>query len=617
MRIRFFFALALAALVTSPLAGCRVERETASASEPIRAAGGVDVGAQDSARDRSRLDSLLAPYGDLARGSRVVPDAEAEAWADSVLASLTLEQKLGQLLIVDLNPKFLKGARSLVQVARDWEVGGFHVPRRMPPREILRSTNLLQETAAVPLFFTADYEWGPGQPGTPLTELPAAMAFGASGDPLLAEAAGALSAIEARALGVNVLFAPVADVNNNPRNPIINTRSFGDDPRAVGRLAAAYVRGAQAHGVLATLKHFPGHGNTGTDTHLAFDAVPGVWDDLSLTELGPYRAALAEQPGFVMTAHLWMRALDDDATPATFSRRALSDVLRDSLGYDGLVTTDAIHMGALTSRYTFEERILQPVLAGADIILNTYDPVRALGVLSDAVASGVLTEARVDRSVRRVLVHKARLGLHREATNPFDRLERILDQTHGERVATEVARQSVTLVEPGPMPLAPGSRVALVQLSNFGAGRAEAALARGLREGDLDVVPLAPTMGAAQAARSADAVVIAVHLQVMPAEQPTLSTEQYRVVDAILSSGTPAVVVLFGNPYAALELNASAGLVMAYDGIPRTADAVADVLLGHAPAPGRLPIALPGRYRRGHALPAPRAEPLATAPSVF
>ena len=567
----------------------------------------------ETAADRSRLDSLLAPYGDLAARSPEVPLAEAEAWADSVLATLTLDEKLGQMLIVDLQPTFLKGARSLVQVARDWHVGGFHVPRRMPPREILRSTNLLQQTAKVPLFFSADYEWGPGQPGTPLTELPAAMAFGAAGDPLLVEAAGALSGIEARALGVNVLFAPVADVNNNPRNPIINTRSFGDDPRAVGRLAAAYVRGAQSHGVLATLKHFPGHGNTGTDTHLAFDAVPGAWDDLALTELGPYREALAEQPGFVMSAHLWMRALDAEPTPATFSHRALADVLRDSLGFRGLVTTDAIHMGALTSRYTFEERILRPVLAGADIVLNTYDPVGAMRVLREAVARGELSEARVDASVRRILIQKARLGLGRQRTGDPARLERVLESTHGERVAEAVARQSVTLVERGPMPLAPGTRVALVQLSNFDAGRAVVQLERDLRQGGLDLIPLAPTPGAAAVARTADAVVIAVHLQVTPEESPTLSPAQYLVVDAILSSGTPAVVVLFGNPYAALELNASAGLIMAYDGIPRTASAVADVLLGRRPAPGRLPIDLPGRYRRGRALAATRA-PVEWAP---
>ncbi len=596
--------MVLALLTSAPLAGCRIERADAVAPLPSPEAS---ASVTQAASDRSRLDSLLAPYGALAAARRTVPLAEAEAWADSVLASLSLDEKLGQMLIVDLNPQFLTGAKSLLQVTREWKVGGFHVPRRMPPREILRSTNLLQEASGVPLFFTADYEWGPGQPGTALTELPAAMAFGAAADPLLVEAAGAVSAIEARALGVNVLFAPVADVNNNPRNPIINTRSFGDDPKAVGRLAAAYVRGAQAHGVLATLKHFPGHGNTGTDTHLAFDAVSGDWGDLATVELGPYREALAERPGFVMSAHLWMRALDAQPTPATFSRAALHSVLRDSLGYEGIVTTDAIHMGALTSRYTFEERILRPLYAGADVILNTYDPQRALDVLRGAVARGDLTEARIDESVRRLLVQKARIGLHRQRQEPPGRLSTLLARSRGTRVAEAVARASVTLVEPGPLPLAPGARVALVQLGNTNAKRAASQLENDLRLAGIDVVPLAPEAASVDEVRRADALVIGVHLSVVPGQTPSLTPEQFAALDAILSSGTPAVVVLFGNPYAALELNISPGLIVAYDGIPVTASAVANVLLGRAPAPGRLPVVLPGRYARGRSLAAPKA----------
>ena len=306
-----------------------------------------------------------------------------------------------------------------------------------------------------------------------------------------------------------------------------------------------------------------------------------------------------------------MRALDQEPTPATFSRAALAHVLRDSLGYEGLVVTDAIHMGALTSRYTFGERILRPVLAGADIVLNTYDPEGAVRVLRGAVASGRLPLAQVDASVRRILVHKAWLGLHRQRRSDPVRLTQVLARTHGERVAEAVARESVTLVERGPLPLAEGQRVALVQLSNFDARRAASTLEGRLRLGGLDVVPVEASTTAPEAVREAYAVVIAVHLQVLPAEQPTLSPRQHRVVDAVLSTGTPAIVVLFGNPYAALEVNASAGLVLAYDGIPRTAAAVSDVLLGRAPAPGRLPIALPGRYRRGHAVPAPLApEPI-------
>ena len=302
-----------------------------------------------SAERQTAIDSLLAPYVGLV-SVRIPPsEIEANRWADSVLATLSLDEKIGQLFVVDLRANWLIGARSLEQVARDRGVGGFHVPRNMAPRTVLGHANRLQRVARVPLFFTADYERGVGQPSNNFAELPASMALGAAASGILAEAAGAVTAMEARATGVNVLFAPVTDVNNNPANPIINTRSFGENPRLVGQMAAAFTRGVQRYGALATLKHFPGHGNTNIDTHVALGMVPGTWEDLLVTELAPYKLALAERPGLVMTAHLWVRGLDDSEIPATFSRRAIADVLRDSLGYDGIVTTDAINMGAIRS----------------------------------------------------------------------------------------------------------------------------------------------------------------------------------------------------------------------------------------------------------------------------
>ena len=286
-----------------------------------------------AAKRQAAIDSLLAPYVGLVP-ERILPsEAEVNYWADSVLATLSLDEKIGQLFVVDLKASWLVGARSLEQVARDWGVGGFHVPRNMAPRTVLSHTNRLQRVAKVPLFFTADYEQGVGQPSNNLAELPASMALGAAASDLLAEAAGAVTAMEARATGVNVLFAPVADVNNNPANPIINTRSFGENPALVGRMAAAFTRGAQRHGALATLKHYPGHGNTNIDTHVMFGTVRGTWEDLLETELAPYKVALAERPGLVMTAHLWVRGLDESEMPATFSSRAIADVLRDSLGF--------------------------------------------------------------------------------------------------------------------------------------------------------------------------------------------------------------------------------------------------------------------------------------------
>ncbi|MEM0963702.1 MAG: glycoside hydrolase family 3 N-terminal domain-containing protein, partial [Bacteroidota bacterium] len=326
---------------------------------------------------RFSADSLLAPF----RGFEApagVSLAEAEAWAEATLAEMTLEERVAQLFIVELGA--VRDPDGLARMG----VGGFHIHRRTAPEEVLSTTTRLNGRADVPLFFTADYEWGVGTVSSNFTELPPAMAYGAADDEALAEAGGAVTALEARATGINVLFAPVADVNNNPANPIINTRSFGENPERVGVLAAAYVRGAQANGVLATLKHFPGHGNTDTDTHLAFAAVPGSWRQLWETELAPYRVALDADPGFVMSTHLWARALDTEPTPATVSRAALTDVLRDTLGYDGIVTTDAMNMAAVRDRYGPRDRAVLPLLAGADVILNETSPRRAIGFVVDA-----------------------------------------------------------------------------------------------------------------------------------------------------------------------------------------------------------------------------------------
>ncbi len=564
----------------------------------------VEVAARLSAERQAALDSLLAPYVGLVP-ERIVPsDAEASRWADSVLATLSLEEKIGQLFVVDLKASWLVGARTLEQVARDWGVGGFHVSRSMSPRTVLSHTNRLQRVARVPLFFTADYERGVGQPSNNFAELPASMALGAAASDLLAEAAGAVTAMEARATGVNVLFAPVADVNDNPANPIINTRSFGEDPALVGRLAAAYTRGAQRHGTLATLKHYPGHGSTNIDTHVRFGTVPGTWEDLLKTELAPYKVALAERPGLVMTAHLWVRGLDESEIPATFSHRAIADVLRDSLGYDGIVTTDAIHMGALTSRYSFSQRMLRPIQAGADLILNTYDPRRGIRVIHDAVRNGTISEARIDQSVLRILRAKARLGLHRNRVESAGRLETMLVEVNGARVAQAIADASITLLERGSaLPIEAGSRVALVQLANQSTSGTTAAMTR--LERDLQsLTTLRSHRGGGQSAvlasvRWADVVVLALHLKVRQGAGTGMSRSQMLLAEAVIESGTPVVLALFGNPYAVMNLPESDALLLAYDPSRRSATATVNVLMGRRPATGRLPVSIPGRYAMG------------------
>ena len=581
-------AAVLGALVLLGAASPDARRHLAGA---VPGGGAVAAGASSHDAGPPATDSLLAAYA----GFEAPPGAsepQARAWAERQLAAMTLEQRVAQLFVVELGA--VRDPDGLARLG----VGGFHVGRRTPPLEVLAATNRLNSRASVPLFFTADYEWGAGTRQSNFTELPAAMAYGAADSPALAETGGAVTAIEARAMGVNVLFSPVADVNNNPDNPIINTRSFGSDPQRVGELAGAYVRGAQAHGVLATLKHFPGHGNTDTDTHVAFASVPGDWRSLWATELAPYRAALAERPGFVMTTHLWARALDAQPTPATFSRRALVDVLRDSLGYDGIVTTDALNMGAIEGLYGPADRVVRPIQAGADVVLNVRSPRRAIRDVVAAVRRGEITSAQVDASALRILTAKARLGLHTAPPGSARRLRRMLSRVRGADFADALAAASVTVVRPGPLPLRRSQRVALVQLANFNARRPMTRLER-------DVAPDARARVAAngdgraaavRAAAGADVAVVALHLRVLQGRPPELAPAQQRAVDAIEATGTPVVLVVLGNPYAARLVPNAAGLVMAYDETLRTASAVADVLAGRQRATGRVPVDVPGLY---------------------
>ncbi|MDX1548877.1 MAG: glycoside hydrolase family 3 N-terminal domain-containing protein, partial [Rhodothermales bacterium] len=344
---------------------------------------------------RRPVDSLFLDH-DLDALALPPPDsAGAARWVDSTLATLSLDEKIGQLFIVHL-PR--PGIRQMLddealEAVEDAHVGGFLVPRLLDPETVFEQTQRLQRASRLPLFFAADYERGAGRFSNAFTELPSNMALGATRDTALAAAAGRLTALESRAIGINLLLAPVVDVNNNPDNPIINIRSYGEAPGLVADMAEAFVREAQRHGVLTTLKHFPGHGNTAVDSHARMGVVEGGAAVLDSVELRPYRRLLgqADAPAGVMSAHLWVPALDDEPLPATFSQRALTHLLRDSLGFEGFIVTDDIRMGALQGRYAPAERIVRPLRAGADVILTPRSLPRAVEAVRAALRDGALT----------------------------------------------------------------------------------------------------------------------------------------------------------------------------------------------------------------------------------
>ena len=585
--------------------GCEAASIEARQNAPVQEAeqGAPTPTPPETPTTSAALDALF-PEHDLATLTWQRPDsAEAAGWADSVLAALTLDEKIGQLFIIHLPRPNRRSRRKdeALGAVQTYGVGGFLTPRLLSPSVVLAETRRLQQAANVPLFFAADYERGVGRFNNALTELPSNMALGATRDTLLAAAAGRLTALESRALGVNLILAPVVDVNNNPDNPIINYRSYGEDPELVGRMAAAFVREAQRHGVLTTLKHFPGHGNTSVDTHSRMGIVAGDAEALDRIEFSPYRRVLSRGgAAAVMSAHLWVPAFDPQRLPATFSHRALRDVLRDSLGFDGFVITDDIRMGAIRNTYAADERIVRALAAGTDVILTPKSLPDALEAVKAALRRGTLDEAALDRSVRRILWAKAQAGLHRRRAADEETLAYLLQKPRGASLSRIVADRAVTLLKTDSLvPLAPLQRTALVQLSNVGdspsieaAMDTLAALLAPVGEARLGKEPArTDTAEAFQAAADADVVVLTLFLRLQSGRgKAGLFPRQEQFVRRLVARETPVILVTFGNPYAVTPLAEAEVVVVAYEQSLASVAAVAGVLQGRQRARGSLPI---------------------------
>ncbi len=429
-----------------------------------------------------------------------------ERWAEKTLRGMTLDEKVAQLLVPSVSGVFsstdsnaFEGWRRLV---RERKVGGVHVfggsepvpavllnpsygtsgsrARRSQPLEMAALLNRLQRESDVPLLVTADFEGGVGYQVEGATRLPRAMTMGASRDAGLVFRAAELAAREGRSLGVHVNFYPVVDVNNNPRNPIINLRSFGEDPALVGEMARAYVRGTHAGGMLATAKHFPGHGDTAVDTHLDLPTIDQPRTRLDAVELPPFRAAIAEGVDAVMSSHIVLPALDPTpGVPATLSRPILTGLLREELGFDGLVFTDAMEMQAIRDHFPAGEAAARAVRAGADLVLVPPDPEAAFRGIREAVDRGDLSSEQLDRSVRRILRAKARMGLFRRRDVDLMAIPVEVGGRARAQTALEVASRGVTLLKdercsvPGHAP-SRGARSSTCRSSTTRAGGAKA-----------------------------------------------------------------------------------------------------------------------------------------------
>ncbi len=542
-------------------------------------------------------------------------------WADSVLATMSVADKAGQMVWPTLLGDFAATDAPQWDRLRRWinddKVGGFTVSVGSPT-EIAAKLNAMQRMSRVPLLFGADYEFGAGYRargghflpnGIDLggaVVFPPQMALGAAGDTMLAYEQGRVTAIEGRALGVHIAYTPILDVNNNPGNPVINTRSYGENPRMAGALGAAFIRGLQSHGMIATGKHFPGHGDTEVNSHLALPVVSASRARLDSVELVPFNAAVRAGVGAIMSFHGAMPALDSSGAPGTLSRAVMTGLLREEMGFDGVIISDAMDMRGVLDRYGADEATKLAVQAGADVLIQPLDVPQTIAAIVAGVSESRYPEARLDASVRRILVAKHQLGLAASRTVDLDSVRERVGRRDHHAAAEEIAKRSVTLVRDSlrQLPLQQLPRTARVlsvtyaRRMDLAAGSAFDAELRsvfpGMRSEIVNADGAMPDFGRlVRAADSADAVIISSY--VSHSWDATTAAAPRGFVDFVrqlVTRGRRPIVVALGNPYLLRQVPEVPAYLVAWGGFPVSQQAAARALLGRSEISGRLPVGL-------------------------
>jgi beta-glucosidase-like glycosyl hydrolase/CubicO group peptidase (beta-lactamase class C family) len=537
---------------------------------------------------------------------------------------MTVREKLGQMLMPYYFGVFEStespAYKDLLHQVEDNHVGGFILGTIRGPLGIERSqvyptvliTNALQAHSKVPLLIGADFESGTGMRLDEGTNFPSAMAIGATDDPQLAYTAGKDTALEARAVGIHWIFAPDADVNDNPGNPIINVRAFGEDPRQVADFAGQFIRGIEENGALATAKHFPGHGDVTTDSHLSLPVVPDDRKELENNELVPFRAAISAGVSSIMPGHLAVPALEPDATvPASLSRDILTGLLREEMKFRGLIVTDAMDMGGVTSMYPPDEAAIRAVEAGGDIVLQPPVPDAALAGLENAVKSGRLSEKRIDESVRRILQAKARLGLDTDRLVDIARLNQKFGLPTFADDAQAIADRGVTLLRNSenlvPLNAARKLRVLLVSLSADPDAYPSATLENEIRwrvdslkslRADTQFVNVSTLK--LPPADSYDIAIAALFVRVADRKGNVgFPNDQRAFVNQMLASGKPSVVLAFGSPYLISTFPGAKSWIGEFSTNDVSQRAAVRALFGQTAIKGRIPVTVPDTVKRG------------------
>lgn len=576
------------------------------------------------------------PKANPARTGAQAANARAASRTNSVvdawMKSMTLRDKIAQLVIApcfgENNHVRTADYQRLERWVKELKVGGLIVVNRVQygsvrnaePYQMAAFLNRMQRLADIPLIVGGDFERGASMRVAGTTLYPHNMAYGASRDPLLSRQAGLATARESRALGIHWVFAPVADVNNNPDNPVINIRSYSEKAEDVAAHVTAYIEGAHsdpANPVLVTVKHFPGHGDTATDSHLGLAKITADRARLDAVELVPFRAAIKAGVDSVMTAHLSVPALEAQEIPATVSKAILTELLRKELGFEGIVVTDAMDMLGLSRMFSINEASVRALEAGSDVLLMPSRPEAAISGVLRAIEMGRLSEARIDESVRKLLAAKVRLGLNRNKLVDLEHLNEVIDSPEAAALAQNISDRAVTLVrnDKDIFPVSEPANSCLFILAENRQSR------QGLRLLD-EVRGRAPGMKAQILDASLPEVAFQEFAEMRSGCKTAyvaafVSVSSYRgdlalaggftgFVQKLLAGPTPVGLISLGNPYLLKSFPNAPAFLTTYSTTPMAEVSAVKAIFGEIKLTGRLPVTVPSvaEYGQGIQLPA-------------
>jgi beta-N-acetylhexosaminidase len=547
-----------------------------------------------------------------AAASRGQGEDEARRWAASTLTSLSVREKAAQLVVEQIRGDYIADDafdfRYWSQLVSEYGIGGF-VVYGGAPYETAQLLNRLQKKARIPILVAADFEGGPGQQFRGASEFPANMALAAAGDERLAYEVGRVGALEGRAIGIHLTYSPSVDVQTLPDNPVLGVRSFGSDLELLGRLAAAYIRGYQENGMLATAKHFPGRGDVQIlDDEFLLNPKPAA--EVEAEDLRAFRSAIDAGVAFVMSEHITIPALTGGSDlPASVERKLASHWLREKLGFQGVLTTDDLWYPKVVKRFGAERAGVLAVQAGHDMLLKPANAIATIEALVQAVEHGEIPLSRIDASVERILYWKARLGLHRERFTDPERIASMVGTKAHRDLVREVAERSLTALinrEVFPTNREALGKVVYVSIQKTEGDPAPLVAAQKMREGlsIADAFLLGPGVDPArydavrEAARGADTVVAGLfHQRNVYRDGGVLPVRDLDLLRSFVEGGVRTIVLSFGNPYLARDLRFVSAFVVGYGegGFYGNqlvyADAFLRLLKGEISATGKVPVA--------------------------